>query len=142
MRPLAHIQHECGVQLSALGSAHLRRSSYGLAKRQFSNNTGDPSIDWVCVRKNQKLGVTVHIFGQDLSYNQDCCLFFTVHEVVCPSGLSLRSVMVVASTHAIRYCDRSAEEVATAAAVSGNFVCSSLALQDSRASCLVTAIED
>ena len=88
MRRLAHSQNECGVQLFALGSAHLRRSSYGLAKRQFSSSTGDPSItansfDWVCVRKNQKLGVMIHIFGQDFSYNQDYCLFFIVHEVVC-----------------------------------------------------------
>ena len=24
----------------------------------------------------------IHIFGQDVSYNQDYCLFFIVHEVV------------------------------------------------------------
>ena len=87
MDSLAHSQNECGVQLFALGSAHLRRSSYGLAKRQFSSSTDDPSItansfDWVFVRKNKKLEVMIHIYGQDFSYNQDYCLFFIVHEVV------------------------------------------------------------
>jgi hypothetical protein len=53
---------------------------------QFTAN----SFDWVCVRKNQKLGVMIHIFGQDFSYNQDYCLFFIVHEVVCGILLSFQ----------------------------------------------------
>ena len=37
----------------------------------------------VCVQRNQKAEVMIHIFSQDPSYNQYFCTFFIVHEVVC-----------------------------------------------------------
>ena len=50
----------------------------------------DPSItansfDWVCVRKNQKLGVMIHSLVKILSYNQDYCpLFYSARGGVSP----------------------------------------------------------
>ena len=47
------------------------------------------SFDWVCVRKNQKLEVMIHILSQDFSYNQDYSLFLIVYEVVWTANLEL-----------------------------------------------------
>ena len=37
----------------------------------LGDKTCADSFACVCVQKDQKLGVTIHTFGQDLSYNQD-----------------------------------------------------------------------